>query len=109
MKNLTNWQAIGIAIVIGILATAVIALGMVFNLGHGTFYQSNLFHSRVFSTAVEFIGWEFFFSFVGAMVGKSKRKTLRAMWIGAIIGSLFPGFFIIVWIWLIFLLFGAIN
>ena len=83
---LANWQAIGIGTLVGIVTTILV---FVFT------FKTALFDNQ---GRIAFAGLEIILSMAGAMICKSKRKTLRAVWTGAIIGSLSPGLLAIVWI-----------
>ena len=91
-----NWQAIGIGTMIGVPAT-----GLVFAFA----YSMDLFDNQ---GRLAFAGWEILLSVVGAMIGKSRKKTLRAMWIGAILGALSPGFLAIIWVLVVILIAGTL-
>jgi uncharacterized membrane protein YhhN len=97
IKNLTNWHSVGIGVSTGILATLVVL---------ALTNQMNLFDNQ---GRLAFAGWEILLSIVGAMIGKSKRKTWRGIWIGAIIGSLSPGVLAIIWILFVVLIAGSLG
>ena len=95
-QAVANWQAIGIGTMIGVPAT-----GLVFAFA----YSMDLFDNQ---GRLAFAGWEILLSVVGAMIGKSRKKTLLAMGIGAILGALSPGFLAIIWVLVVILIAGTL-
>jgi hypothetical protein len=102
------WQVIGTGIITGIVIAALV-FAFFFN---PTYFDSKFpflssyeswYLSKIFGQFLVFTVWELIFSITGALIGNSSKKTRRAIWIGSIIGSLFPIFVAIAFLLLILL------
>jgi len=78
-KTLMNWQAIGIGTLTGIIVPATIFVFRYILTGS----------SEDINDALRIIPYGVIFGVIGALIGKSSRKTWQAIVIGAIAGSLF--------------------
>jgi hypothetical protein len=80
IKTLTNWQAVGIGTLTGVIADAFVIFTMVVQMN----YSVDALPVYMLSGGV------LIFSIAGALVGKFWRKSRRATIIGSIIGPFVP-------------------